>query len=566
MKLKPPELWQIFPFLGWLENYGKPELTKDFIAGLTVVIVLVPQVMAYATLAGLPPVHGLYAAFLGTAAAALWGSSRHLSTGPAAVVSFLVLTSLVPLAKPESPQFIALAIVLALMVGVIQLLMGVFKLGFLMNFVSHSVISGFTSAAAIIIAATQVPGLLGFRIEKHEIVFENFFEILNMIPDTHLLSALVGLCGVLFIVFTRRKISKSFPAALIVMAVGIGLSFMLDFEGRGIKVLGKIDAALSMPTMPYVSFPQFVKLVPQAVIIAVIGFLEGFAISKSISAKSKQKLDINQELVGQGMGNVASSLFKGYPVAGSFARSAVNYAAGAVTGFSSVFASIFVLLTILLFTPYLYYLPRTILSAIVIAALIDLIEFSKFRETFNLSGTDGIVITTTFLFAFLTKPDTAIFVGMGVSLILFLRKTIAVTVIPMVFDLDTERFMKLADYNAIKDFPNLLVIQVDMSIYFGNVYSIREQIMELVAEKEEDLEHVLFSFSGVNYFDVSACEVFDEMFDDLHRKNLKVYTMYRKEQVEEIFRASGIEDKTIRLRDIKGFKKQFIIQRNPKVA
>ncbi len=566
MKLKPPELWQIFPFLGWLKNYGKPELTKDFIAGLTVVIVLVPQVMAYATLAGLPPVHGLYAAFLGTAAAALWGSSRHLSTGPAAVVSFLVLTSLVPLAKPESPQFIALAIVLALMVGVIQLLMGVFKLGFLMNFVSHSVISGFTSAAAIIIAATQVPGLLGFRIEKHEIVFENFFEILNMIPDTHLLSALVGLCGVLFIVFTRRKISKSFPAALIVMVAGIGLSFMLDFEGRGIKVLGKIDAALSMPTMPYVSFPQFVKLVPQAVIIAVIGFLEGFAISKSISAKSKQKLDINQELVGQGMGNVASSLFKGYPIAGSFARSAVNYAAGAVTGFSSVFASIFVLLTILLFTPYLYYLPRTILSAIVIAALIDLIEFSKFRETFNLSGTDGIVITTTFLFAFLTKPDTAIFVGMGVSLILFLRKTIAVTVIPMVFDLDTERFMKLADYNAIKDFPNLLVIQVDMSIYFGNVYSIREQIMELVAEKEEDLEHVLFSFSGVNYFDVSACEVFDEMFDDLHRKNLKVYTMYRKEQVEEIFRASGIENKTIRLRDIKGFKKQFIIQRNPKVA
>ncbi len=566
MKLKPPELWQIFPFLGWLENYGKPELTKDFIAGLTVVIVLVPQVMAYATLAGLPPVHGLYAAFLGTAAAALWGSSRHLSTGPAAVVSFLVLTSLVPLAKPESPQFIALAIVLALMVGVIQLLMGVFKLGFLMNFVSHSVISGFTSAAAIIIAATQVPGLLGFRVEKHEIVFENFFEILNMIPDTHLLSALVGLCGVLFIVFTRRKISKSFPAALIVMVAGIGLSFMLDFEGRGIKVLGKIDAALSMPDMPYVSFPQFLKLVPQAVIIAVIGFLEGFAISKSISAKSKQKLDINQELVGQGMGNVASSLFKGYPIAGSFARSAVNYAAGAVTGFSSVFASIFVLLTILLFTPYLYYLPRTILSAIVIAALIDLIEFSKFRETFNLSGTDGIVITTTFLFAFLTKPDTAIFVGMGVSLILFLRKTIAVTVIPMVFDLDTERFMKLADYNAIKDFPNLLVIQVDMSIYFGNVYSIREQIMELVAEKEEDLEHVLFSFSGVNYFDVSACEVFDEMFDDLHRKNLKVYTMYRKEQVEEIFRASGIEDKTIRLRDIKGFKKQFIIQRNPKVA
>lgn len=565
MKFKPPELRQFFPFLGWLKNYGRPELTKDFLAGLTVVIVLVPQVMAYAALAGMPPVHGLYAAFLGTAAAALWGSSKHLSTGPAAVVSFLVLTALLPLARPESPQFVVLAIMLALMVGAIQILMGVLKLGFVMNFVSHSVIGGFTTAAAIIIAATQVPGLFGFKIEKHEIVFENFFEIIKLFPETHVLSAFVGLSGVAFIIFARRMISRSFPAALVVMASGILLSYLLDFEGHGIKVLGNIQAALSIPSVPYVPFSQFIKLVPSAVIIAVIGFLEGFAISKSISAKSKQKIDVNQELIGQGMGNVASSLFRGYPIAGSFARSAVNYAAGAATGMSSVFASLFVLLTILLFTPYLYYLPRTILSAIVIAALIDLIEFSKFRETFNLSGTDGIVITTTFLFAFLTKPDTAIFVGMGVSLILFLRKTIAVTAIPMVFDLNTERFMKLAEYNAIKDFPSLLIIQVDMSIYFGNVYSIREQIMDFVAEKGEALEHVLFSFSGVNYFDVSACEIFDEMFNDLHKNNLKIYTMYRKEQVEEIFRASGIEEKTIRLRDIKGFKKEFVIQRNPNV-
>ncbi|MDH3492383.1 MAG: SulP family inorganic anion transporter [Acidobacteriota bacterium] len=553
----------IFPFLAWLKGYSTKDLSKDFLAGLTVVIVLIPQVMAYASLAGMPPVHGLYAAFLGTAAAALWGSSRHLSTGPAAVVSFLVLTALIPLAKPESAEFVTLAIILALMVGIFQILMGVFRLGFLMNFVSHSVIGGFTTAAAIIIAATQIPALFGFSIEQHEIVLQNFFEIVRSLPSTHLLSAAIGLVSVAIIIVSKRFISKAFPSGLIVMAGGIVLSYTLGLEADGVAVIGSIDAALSMPSVPYVSSAQFLALIPNALIIAVIGFLEGFAISKSISEKSKQKIAVNQELIGQGIGNIASSLFRGYPIAGSFSRTAVNYAAGAVTGLSSVFASIFVLLTILLFTQYLYYLPKTILSAIVIAALVDLIEFSKFRQTFNLSGTDGIVITTTFVIAFLSKPDTAIFIGIATSLILFLRKTIAVKVVPIYFDFQNERFEKIEMYGGPRDFPNLLMLQVDMSIYFGNVYGIRDQILDLVAMKGPQLEHVVISFGSVNYFDVSACEVFAELFEDLDKKGLKVYTMYRKHQVEEIFRNSGLEDKTIRLRDIKGFKKEFIIQRNP---
>jgi SulP family sulfate permease len=294
-----------------------------------------------------------------------------------------------------------------------------------------------------------------------------------------------------------------------------------------------------------------------------VGFLEAYAVSKSIASQTKQKLDANKELIGQGLGNVASSIFKGYPIAGSFSRTAVNYSAGAVTGISSVFISIFVLLTILFLTPLLYYLPKAVLSAVVIAALVDLIEFSKFRETFRLSGTDGVVITTTFVFSFLLKPDDAIFIGIVVSLVLFLRKMIVADVIEVVFNIKDERFRKITFGNEINIFPNILICRIDMSMFFANITKIIEQISELVDQRGEDLEHIVIDYSGVNYMDVSACEELNELFDDLIESGKKVYVMYRKKQIRDIMRISGMQDHLTVLRDIKGFKKEFIIQRNP---
>ena len=551
-----------FPFAERLRGYDRKTLSKDFVAGLTVSVVLIPQVMAYAILAGLPPVHGLYAAFLGTAVAALWGSSRHLSTGPVALVSFLVLSTLVPLAKPETTEYVVLAILLALMIGIIQLVMGLFKLGFVMNFISHSVIGGFTTAAAVIIASTQVPGLFGFRVERHEVVMLNFYEILVHLPDTHLLTFGIGLTAVGFIIFCKRVISKAFPAGLIVMTGGIAAAYFLDLQSQGVNLVGDITATVSVPRVPQLTAGQFIALFPGALVISIVGFLEAYAISKTIAAKTKQKTDVNQELIGQGLGNLASSLLRGYPIAGSFSRTAVNYAAGAVTEISSVFVSLFVLLTILFFTPMLYYLPRTILAAIVIAALLDLIEFSKFRETFNLSGTDGIVITTTFIFAFVSQPDYAIFIGILVSLILFLRKTIAVQVKPIVFYFDEERFRQLTDENQVRDFENILILRIDMSLFFGNAQSIAEQIDDFVAMKGTGCNSVVIDFSGVNYLDLSATEILRELFEDIRAKGIGIYTMYRKQQVREIMEKSGLAGLTINLRDIKGFKREFIIQKN----
>ncbi len=558
-------LSKFFPFISWFKDYSRSDLFKDFVAGLTVVVILIPQVMAYAILAGLPPVHGLYAAFLGTAVAALWGSSRHLSTGPAALVSFLTLTALIPLANPEteSAHFVALAIIFALIIGVIQLLMGIFKLGFIMNFISHSVISGFVTAAAIIIAATQIPSLFGFEILKHEYVFLNFYEIIVDIPQANLPTVAIGLISVFLIIFAKKRLSKSFPAALIVMVVGILLSYLFDFESHGVSVIGAVDASISLPTIPQISVRNVLELLPSALIIAVIGFVEGYAISSAISTKSKQKINVNQELIGQGLANIASSIFKGYPIAGSFARSAINYSAGAVSGISSVFVSIFVLITILFFTPLLFFLPKAILSAVVIAALVNLIEFSKFRETFNLSGTDGIVITVTFLFSFLLKPDDAIFIGIAVSLILFLRKTITADVVEQVFVMEEERFRKITFGVQKRLFENILILRIDMSIFFANAKNIVEQIEELVEEKGEPLEYLVINFSSVNYVDVSGCEMLNELFDEIREQGIKVYMMYRKQQVRDIMRKSGMSDKLIRMKDIKGFKKEFIIQKNP---
>lgn len=553
-----------FPFLTWLGNYDRGMLFKDFVAGVTVTVVLIPQVMAYASLAGLPPVYGLYAAFLGTAVAALWGSSRHLSSGPVALVSFLTLTALIPLAKPESPEFIALAIILALIIGLTQLLMGVFKLGFIMNFISHSVIAGFTTAAAIIIASTQIPGLFGFPVERHEFVFLNFYEIFRSLPETHLLTLLIGAVSIGFVILTKKRVSKAFPAGLIIMTAGITVSYLLDLEARDVAVVGQIDARLSLPTVPQISFGEVLALLPSALIISIVGFLEAYAVSKSIGSKTKQKIDVNQELIGQGLGNLAAGIFKGYPIAGSFSRTAVNFSAGAVTGISSVFVSVFVFITIMFFTPLLYYLPRAILSAIVIAALVDLIEFSKFRETFKLSGTDGIVITATFLFSFILKPDDAIFIGIVVSLVLFLRKTIVADVVELVFHMEDERFRKLSFGNQIKEFPNILILRVDMSIFFANAHNIVDQIEELVARKGERLEHIVINFSGVNYVDVSGCEMVNELFAELSERGLQIYSMYRKKQVRDIMRKAGVQDNYLTmLHDIKGFKKEFIIQKNP---
>ncbi len=529
---------RLFPFLKWFRGYNKEFLTSDFLAGLTVAVVLVPQSMAYAMLAGLPPVHGLYAGAIASAVAALWGSSPQLQTGPVAIVSFLVFTSLMTFAQPESPQFLLLASALALMAGIFQLFLGAFKLGFIMNFVSHAVVSGFSNAAAIIIASTQVPHLLGIEIEKHEFVFKNFAEIAKNAVYTNPYTAAIGFASLVLIILLKR-IHNAFPSALAVVVLSTLATYYLNLEEKGVKVVGDIPAGLPTPTLPLIDMDMVDELLGKAIVIAIIGFMEAYAIAKTISVQTKQKLDVDQELIGQGLANIVVSFFKGYPVSGSFSRSAVNFIAGAKTGMSSVFTTLFVLITLFFFAPLLYYLSRATLAAIVILAVIGIVKPARFLSLYKTNRQDGIIALITFFSSFIMKPDYAIFIGVVLSLILFLWRSMYPRIVHLSRDPETRTFVNAQTF-GIPECPQILFIRPDASLYFANAEHIFEEIDRLVKSKGKELKYLVIDGESINYIDATAVEVFKDFLEELERRNVELYMVNVKLPVKEVLYRAGI--------------------------
>ncbi len=518
-----------FPFMTWLPKYSKSKFKSDFMAGLVVAVILIPQVMAYAMLAGLPPVYGLYAALFGSAVGSLWGSSPQLATGPVAIVSFLTLTALTPLATPGSAEFIALAVVLALMVGLIQFLMGVFKFSFIMRAIPHSVLIGFSSAAAIIIASTQIPSLFGFTIGRHEFVFQTFIDLALSMSDTHILTMLIGASSLLLILLLKRH-RPAFPAALLVLSIGTAVSYFFNLEGMGVAVVGMVPSDIPTPSLPAMSFNEFTILIGKAFVISLIGFMEAYAIAKAIASKTKKKLDLNQELVGQGLANIASSLFKGYPISGSFSRSAVNFSAGAQTAMSGVFVSLFVLITLLFLTPLLYHLPKAILAAIVIGAVVQLINTHKFFGTFKVVRTDGGIAFITFIFAFILKPDDAVMIGVVLALILFLHRVVRVRVRELGIDTKWDTLRSLDSKSAkVETFKKVVIARIEMSLFYANTdYALGKlrKIVERKSSTDGGLKMVILNFSGVNYMDMTGLEALEEYTHELEARGVDVYVMY----------------------------------------
>ncbi len=523
-------LVRVFPFLGWKGRINKESLIRDLVAGLTVAVVLVPQSMAYAMLAGLPPVIGLYASALAPAVAALWGSSPQLQTGPVAIVSLLVFTSLLPIAQPETEEFVKLAAVLALLVGIFQLALGIFRLGFIMNFVSHAVVVGFSNAAAIIIASTQVPHLLGITVEKHEFVFKNFLEIAKHLDEVHIYTAAIGFLATGFIILSRR-IHPLFPGALIAVVVSTLAAYYLNLEEKGVKVVGDIPSGLPKPSLPTVDADTLEELVGQAVVIAIIGFMEAYAIAKTMAAQTKFKLDVDQELVGQGLANLVNSVFRGYPVSGSFSRSAVNFLAGAKTGLSSVFTSMFIILTLFFFAPLLYNLPRAVLAAVVIVAVLGIVKPKAFVELYRTNPQDGVVATVTFTFSFIMKPDYAIFIGIVLSLILFLWRSMYPRIVVLTRDPRSMTFVNAELFN-LPTCPQILFVRPDASLYFANAEHIVEAIDEVLKDRSS-VKFLLLDCESVNHIDATAIDVLKEYVEDLERRGVKLYFVNLKTPVRQ---------------------------------
>lgn len=527
---------RFLPFLVWSKVYNRKTFIQDIVAGLTVAVVLVPQSMAYALIAGLPPVYGLYAASIPVIIAALFGSSPQLATGPVAIVSFLTFTSLMSYAKPGEEKFIELAILMAFLVGIIQIFIGVFKLGFLVSFVSHSVIMGFTNAAAIIIITTQIPALLGIKVEQKELIFQNLYEIAISLPKTNFYAFAVGMVSI-GIILGLRRINKNIPSALIAVMVLTALSYFFSFESYGIKVVGNIPSGLPSPSMPSIDLDLLDRLLGKAFIIALVGFMEAYAIAKFIANQTKQKLDVNQELIGQGLANLVGSFFKSYPVSGSFSRSAVNFQAGAKTGMSNIISAGFVIATLLLAGPLLYYLPRPVLSAIVITAVLSLIKPHYFMHLWKTNRYDGISAISTFALSFIMKPDYAILIGVFLSLSLFLWRSLHPRIVRMSRDPVSGTFVN-AEANNLPTCPQIEMLRPEASLYYANVENILEEIKGIIKGKPA-LKHLVIDGESINYVDGTALEILYNFHEDLKNLGINLVFVNVKAPVKEAMLHSG---------------------------
>lgn len=529
---------KIFPFIEWIRDYKKENFIPDFIAGLTIAVVLIPQSMSYALIAGIPPVYGLYAAAIPPIIAALWGRSSLLATGPVAMVSLLVFTSLVPFAKPGTPEFIAMAIQLALMVGLIQLLMGIFKMGFLMRFVSHPVIIGFTNAAAIIIASTQIQHLLGIKIKGSEFIFQMFADISRNIADTNLYTLGLGFLA-FCIILGGKKIHENFPGAMAASILTTLLVYFAGLERFGVKTIGGVPSGLPMPSLTLLDFEITGRLIGPALVIAIIGFMEALAITRVVSGKIKEKVDVNQELIGQGAANLIGSFFQSYPVSGSFSRTAVNLQIKGKTALSNVLSGVIVIITLLFLTSTFYYLPKATLAAIVMSAAIGLVKHRQFMKLYKSSRHDGIIAVVTFSLCFITKPDYAIFIGIAISLIIFLWISMSPRVVILTRNPKTEIFEN-AEVAHLTTCPQMLYLRPDFSIYFANAEYIREHILDIANEKRAGLKFILLDMEAVNTIDTTGVDEMKALIDELTKLGVGLYLVNIKEPVFRVLENSNL--------------------------
>ncbi len=668
-------LIRFFPFLAWFKNYSVETLRIDSISGLTVALVLIPQSMAYAQLAGLPAYYGLYASFLPPMIAALFGSSRQLATGPVAVVSLMTAASLEPLATAGSEGYIAYAILLALMVGVFQLTLGVLRLGLVVNFLSHPVVNGFTTAAALIIASSQLSKMFGVYVDKGEHHYETIIRVVQAaFHYTHWPTLIMGAFAFV-IMYGLRRISPKIPNVLVAVAVTTILSWAIGFQHNAIvdvstikslkantlinqfgsavnmlsrfeeertevnrtldtannghdmvgildaehdasvleinierikrnmskdtkeirellfegvhqpngsllfypkdqmpsgadgdgrtwrikvgnrplktdrllmtsggAVVGMIPRGLPSLTMPEINLKLILHMFPSAAIISLLGFMEAISIAKAMAAKTGQRLDPNQELIGQGLANICGAIGKSYPTSGSFSRSAVNLQAGAVSGLSSVFTSLAVVIVLLFFTPLLYHLPQSVLAAIIMMAVLGLLNISGFVHAWEAQWYDGAIAIISFVSTLIFAPhlDKGIMIGVVLSLLVFLYKTMR----PSVATLSRAEDHALRDsvHHGLKECDYISMVRFDGPLFFANASYLEDQIMDLMIRKK-DLKHIVIVSNGINDIDASGEEVLSLLIDRVRSAGIDISLTGVNESVMKVLRRTHFPEK-----------------------
>lgn len=525
------------PAVGWLRRYRREDLGGDLSAGLIVAVMLIPQGMAYAMLAGLPPVVGLYASTIPLLIYALFGSSRQLAVGPVAIVSLLTLTGVSALAEPGSGEFVALAALLALMVGVIQFGLGLLRAGFVVNFLSHAVVSGFTSAAAIVIGLSQLKHLLGVELEDTHSVLVLLWNAAQKVGEVNPITLTIGLASIALLVLLR-KITPRFPAPLLVVALSALAVYVFGLHEMGVSIVGDVPQGVPSFALPAFSIDSVTMLLTIALTISFVGYIESIAVARSIANREKYKVDANKELVGLGLANVAGSVFSAFPVTGGFSRSAVNYQAGARTQLASVITAVLVILTLLFFTPLFYYLPNAVLAAIVMFAVYSLIDLREPVRLFKIKKADGWTLLITFAATLFIGIEQGILVGVALSLALFIWRSAYPHTTEIGYLPEEDVFRNVNRYPETQTFPNTLIARVDRSLYFANT-AFWENWLNAATLNRPDLRYLILDFSAVNDVDAVALETLEDLIESLEERDVELHIAGMKGPVRDIVEKAG---------------------------
>jgi SulP family sulfate permease len=534
-------LQTIIPAVGWFKNYKLSNLKSDLTAGTIVAILLVPQGMAYAMLAGLPPVMGLYASTLPLILYALFGSSRHLAVGPVAMISLLVFTGVSLHAEPGSQHYIRLVLLLSLMVGAFQVLLGFLGAGFFINFVSHAVISGFSSAAAIIIGLSQLGHLLGIKLSVHHSVFQLLWEAMKRIGEVHLITMGMGLTSILLLIFLK-KWAPRLPAPLLMVAGSITLTYLLRLDQSGVIIVGDIPRGLPSFIFPTMSLEAINLLLPVAMTILFVGFMESISIAKLIAVKERYKINSNCELRGLGLANIVAGLFSAYSVTGGFSRTAVNHQAGARTGLASMISAGLILLILIFLTPLFYYLPNVVLASIVVVAVSGLIDFKGVRHFFKIKLADGWTWMLTFFITLIFGGENGILAGIALSLLLFIWRSAHPHTAELGYIEKEKVFRNVKRFPEARSFPEVLILRVDASLYFANTGFLEDLLHKNLVEKPE-LKWVILDFSGVNDMDAVAIDALEEIMDVYREKKVQFLFAGMKGPVRDLVMKAGWGEK-----------------------
>ena len=513
-----------FPVFDWLSRYTKADFPRDLGSGLSVGILLVPQGMAYAMIAGLPPVYGLYASLFPLLVYSVFGTSRYLGIGPVAMDSLLVAAGLGILGANGPAEYIALAIALAFFVGAIQLILGVLRMGFLVNFLSRPVISGFISAAALIIMLSQLKHLFGAKIPESNRIYELIINAFEALPNIQAFDLLIGLLGII-IILLFRKWKRKFPAILLVVVLGILAAFIFDLEARGVRLVGSIPMGLPAFGIPELSLEMILKLWPIALTLAMIGYLEAISIAKGIEDKSNEdRLDPNQELRALGLSNMLGSFFQAYPVTASFSRSALLFDSGARSNISGLISGVVVVVTLLFLTPVFYYLPKAVLASIIMVTVFRLIDVSYALSLWHRRRDEFFILLGTFLLTLFVGITEGILVGVLLSLLLMLYRTSNphFAVLENIKGTDYYRNVNrfTGDQNIRED---LLIVRFDDQLYFGNCSFFKRQLFKYVKEKGPQLEAVILNAEAINYIDSTATRMLHKTITKLREEGKQFY-------------------------------------------